>query len=156
MALLRRFGGTRFVAAIALGSIVVLCLVVPSHYHRRPRPLHDAVIRLEIVRKALQRPGSVLITAGDGQDTCFYLARTIESHCTSPTWATLKAQIAAGKSLRSVLRQAKATVVYADQQLREEPPIARLAASPQHDDWRQVAAGTATDGRWTILIRKIR
>ena len=155
-AVLRRFGGTRFVAAIALGSIAVLCLVVPSHYHRGPRPLHDAVIRLEVVRKALQRPGSVLITAGDGQDTCNYLARTIESRCISPSWAALKAQIAAGKSLRSVLRQARATVVYADPRLRAEPPIARLATSPRRDDWRQVAAGTAADGRWTILIRKIR
>jgi hypothetical protein len=155
-ALLRRFGGTRFVAAIALGSIAVLSLVVPSHYHPGPRPLHDAVIRLKVVREALQRPASVLITAGDGQDMCFYLARTINGYCTSPSWATLQAEIAAGQSLESVLGRAKATVVYADPLLRAEPAVARLVAAPRSDDWQEAAAGTDVDGSWTILIRKTR
>jgi hypothetical protein len=47
-------------------------------------------------------------------------------------------------------------VVYADPLLSAEPPIARLVASPRVDNWQQAAAGTAADGRWTILIRKTR
>jgi hypothetical protein len=150
-AVLRRLG-TRFVAALAAGLTLILCLALPSYYHRGPRPLHDAVERLQIVRGLLNKPGGVLVAPAYNFEICAYLAATFERHCTSPSWATLKRQLDHGEPVRNVLNTAKATAIYADPELQADPAIAKLLASPRSFGWRQAAAGTGTDGPWSILI----
>ncbi len=152
-ALLRRWGGHRFVAPLAVGVTLVLCVSLPSYYHPGPRPLHDAIERLQVIRESLQQPGSVLVTTGDGQSMCFYLADMFDRYCTSPSWPRLKAQLSGGRALRDVLAEAKATAIYVDPTLQADPAFAPLLASPRSAGWLQVAEGAAADGRWSILIR---
>ena len=85
-ALLRRWGGHRLVSAAAVGIVIVLALALSSHYPAGPRPVHDAVERLEVVRELLQQPGSMLITAGDGQG-CASISPTTSTRIAAPrTW----------------------------------------------------------------------
>jgi hypothetical protein len=135
--------------AVTLGLIAF----VPSYYHREPRPLHDAVERLQPVRAKLHTPGSVLIASRLNEETCFYLADSFDRECTSPLWATLAARTTSGIPLGKVLDQAKATVIYADPSLLGDPSIAKLAAAPGRYGWRLVASGSGEDGPWRVLVR---
>lgn len=152
-ALLRRLGGTQVVAPFAVGLIVVLLIALPSYYHPRPRPVHDALERLQVIRESLQQPGSVLVTSGYGYEICSYLADTANRYCTSPSWAELKARATGERSIRDVLDQAKVTAIYADPQLQADPVLAQVLASPRSAGWRKIAAGTAADGPWSVLIQ---
>jgi hypothetical protein len=152
-ALLRRWGGHRLVAPVAAGVTVALCVAWPSYYDPGPRPLHDAVERLQVVRDSLQQQGSVLITAGDGQIVCNYLAHDFDRRCTSPSLTALTARVTPDKPLQNVLATAGASTVYADPALQADPAFASLLASPEAFGWLQVAEGTAPDGRWSVLIR---
>jgi len=151
-ALLRRWGGHRLVSAAAVGIVFVLALALSSHYRAGPRPLHDAVERLEVVREPLQQPGSVLITAGDGQGMCSYLADDIDAQCSAPYLATLKSRVEQGRSLDDVLAEAGASAMYVEAGLRADPAFAPLLASPRSFGWRPVAEGSAGDGRWRVLV----
>jgi hypothetical protein len=152
-ALLPRLRETLGASALAGGVVTVLVLAVPAFYQRGPRPLHDAVARLQPVRSRLQQPGSVLIMGGDGTDTCYYLAARLDRYCTSPSWATLQQRMASGLPIRVVLNQAKATAIYADATVLADPEIARLVAVPAANGWRTVASGTGEGGPWYVLVR---
>jgi hypothetical protein len=151
-AVLRQFSAMRFAPIAALATVALLCLTFPPYYHRAPRPLHDAVERLQSVRDSLQTRKSVLVTAADGQDICFYLASDSQHYCTSPSWPALKAELARQKSSSLASELAGATVIYADATLRSDPTFARLVAAPEAAGWRQVAAGTGDDGAWSVLV----
>jgi hypothetical protein len=152
-ALLRWRGWMRYAPAGA--SVVTLALVIalPSYYHRDPRPLHDAVERLHLVRQTLQRPGGVLVAANFNLEICSYLSASFNRSCSGPSWASLQAQLAAGTPIRQVLDRAKANVIYADALLLENPSVADLVAGPQRYGWRQVAGGVGEAGPWRILVR---
>ncbi len=151
-ALLRRIGGTEVVAPLAVGLIVVLGIALPSYYQPGPRPIHDALERLQVIRERLQEPGSVLVTSGYGYEICSYLADTASRYCTSPSWAELKARVTGATSIRDVLDQAKVTAIYADPLLQADPVLAQVLGSPRSAGWRKIAAGTAADGPWSVLI----
>lgn len=153
LALLRRFRANRYVASLALVLTAVLCIVLPSHYHSGPRPLHDAIERLQVVRGVLQQRSSVLITSGYNYETCAYLAADFNRFCSSPALAALKAKLSAGQSLRKVLAEENATVLYADSSLHSDPSFSKLLASPASMGWRQLSAGTGPGGPWSVLIR---
>ena len=152
-ALLRRFAVMRFVAPIAIGLAMGLILILPSYYSKGPRPLYDAVSRVQIARSRLQQPGSVLITANDNFEICAYLAYTYARHCTSPSWPGLQAQLAHSTSIQKVLSSVGATAIYAESLLLSDPAIAQLVATPQRYGWRQVAGGTGESGPWHVLVR---
>jgi hypothetical protein len=152
-ALLQRLRSERNLASFALVLTVVLCVVLPSHYHSGPRPLHDAIERLQVVRGVLQQRSSVLITSGYNYETCAYLAADFNRLCNSPALAAVKARLSAGQSLRKALAEENATVLYADSSLHSDPAFAKLLASPASMGWRQVSAGTGPGGPWSVLIR---
>jgi hypothetical protein len=152
-ALLRRLGGTQFIAALAVGLTVGLCVALSSYYHRGPMPLHDAVSRLQVIRGLLRQQGSVLVTSGYNTEICSYLGRAYDGYCTSPSWPTLRARVAPGRPIRDVLNEANATAIYADPLLQTDPVIMKLLTSPRSAGWRQVAAGTTPGDRWAVLIR---
>ena len=152
-ALLRHWRGRRFVALVSAGATLALCVAWPSHYQPGPRPLHDALDRLEVVRESLQQPSSVLVTAGDGMSICYYLADGPNRHCESPNLASLKAQMTPERPLRDVLAEAGATVLYAGPTVWADPAFGELLDSPRAYGWVQVADGVAADGRWSVLER---
>jgi len=152
-ALLRRFNATRFAAPAAVALALVAILAVPPYYQNAPRPLHDAIARMQPVRRRLQQPGSVLIAAQYNFETCAYLAETHIRECASPSWSALQAQLAGGSPIQAVLKQSKATVIYAESLLLSDPAIARLAATPARYGWRQVAGGVGQTGPWHVLVR---
>jgi hypothetical protein len=152
-AVLRQFGAMRFVPITALAAVAVLCLAFPPYYHRAPRPLHDAVERLQSVRGSLQSRKSVLVTAADGQDICFYLAEDSQHYCTSPSWPALKAELDRHKPSSRAPELAGATAIYADATLRADPNFSRLITAPEAAGWHQIAAGTGDDGPWSVLVR---
>ena len=145
----------RWTAPLALGAGVVFLVAFPTFYHPSPRPLHDALRRLEPVRRALQQPSSVLVASGYNFEICAYLAETYAHRCTSPDWSTVGASARRLGSANQALLQAKATVVYADPPLQADPLLMRVLASPRSTGWRQVAAGTGNDGRWSVLMRAV-
>lgn len=153
-ALLRRVGGARFLAPAAAVVTLSLLVVLPSYYTSRPRPIHDGVERLHVVRQTLDRRGSVLITVSNTTELCFYLARGISDHCTAPDWSKLRAQVRPDKGFPSVLNRARADVIYADAAMITDPLMAQLLADPRRYGWRQVTAGTGHDGPWRILSRR--
>jgi hypothetical protein len=155
-ALVRRFGGARYVAAFAAGATIVLALFLPPHYHSGPRPLRDALVRLHGIRATLQRPESVLLSSGYGFEICSYLAEAHDKSCRSVTWATLKLQVEDGKPLRDVLAGAEVTAIYADPLLKADPVLQDLLARPSAAGWRKAAEGKAADGPWSVLIDSAR
>lgn len=64
----------------------------------------------------------------------------------------MKAEFSAGRALRDVLAEAKATAIYVDPLLHADPAFAALLDSPASAGWLQVASGTAADGGWSVLI----
>jgi hypothetical protein len=151
-ALLRRFHATTYAA---LGTCVVaalLLVLLPRHYHPGPRPLHDAVERLWVVHRQLERPGSVLIASAYNAETCGYLAKSVVAFCTSQPWAALSAEVSPSRSLSRVLDDAHATVIYADPSMQSDPKLEKLLATPRAFGWRQVSAGESGDGPWSVLV----
>jgi CHRD domain len=144
--------GSDLVAALAAAVIVALAVGIPSYYHAGPRPLHDAVDRLQVVRGPLQEQGSVLVTAGFNSQICAYLSYDTRRTCASPDWQALKAQVVGGRSIRDVFDEAKVTAIYANPVLQADPILAGILASPAENGWRQVAQGKADDGEWSVLL----
>lgn len=151
-ALLKRFRLARHAAVLALVLPVLLGVSLPVHYHPGPRPLRDAVERLQIVRPQLRQPGSVLIASSYNAEICGYLAESVFKFCTSPPWGALVPLVTRKHSLCQVLADARATVIYADPILESDPTMAKLLASPAANGWRRVAAGTGADGPWSVLV----
>lgn len=131
----------------------LLIVVLPSYYTPGPRPLHDAVERLQVIRTELQRPTSVLVSASYGNDICDYLAKSFDRYCASAEWSTLRAQLLGGIPIRQILDRAKATAIYADATMVGDPALSRFLDVPQTAGWRQVAGGTGREGPWRVLIR---
>jgi hypothetical protein len=152
-ALVRRMGWTRFMSVFAAVTLLSLVVAMPSHYRHGPRPLHDAVRRLGILRGPLQRPGSVLIASEFNFEICAYLAGSYNRSCTSPDWASLKTQLARGLPVGQVLNRANASVIYAETLLLADPAITQLVAAPEGYGWRQIAGGLGAQGPWHILVR---
>lgn len=152
-ALLRRLRVAQLVAPCAIALTLGLAIATPSYYGKGPRPLHDAVDRLWVIHSQLDQRGRVLIAYSYNYEICSYLAETYSRYCTSPSWQALAAQIASGAPIGKVLNQAKATAIYAESLLLENPSIARLAATPQAYGWRQVAGGVGEAGPWHVLVR---
>ena len=152
-AITRRWGRDSLLAPLAAGLVVVLCLAMPTYYDPGPRPLRDGIERLHVVQGALQRPGSVLITAADGQSLCHYLADRSAGHCISPSWGVLKEQLVRGRAVEDVLDNARATVVYADPAMHGDPQLTPLLSSPRAHGWSKISEGEGGDGRWSILLR---
>jgi hypothetical protein len=152
-ALLRRVNGTRLIAPVALTVTLTLALALPLYYQKGPRPLHDAVNRMQIVRSTLHRPGSVLIAGQFNFEICAYLAETYLRRCTSPSWPALQAKLAGGVSILAALNRENATAIYVESGLLGDPSIARLVAAPRLYGWRQVAGGVGEGGPWHVLVR---
>jgi hypothetical protein len=153
--LIQRFSATRLVAPITGVLVLALLVAAPSHYQPSPRPLHDAVERLQPVRSALQRTGSVLVTSAqvDADSICNYLAYDFQRVCTPLAWQSLQAQVTAHNPIENVLASVKATVIYVDPALRADPAIAHLLAAPRSRAWRQADTSNGPDGAWQVLIR---
>ncbi len=151
-ALLRSLRGSRFAALVVCVLTVVLIVILPSYYTPAPRPLDAAVDHAQLISSQLQRPGSVLVTDEDGTDICSYLAESFDRYCTGITWLSLRAQISSSASVGTVLKRAKATAIYVDPAMLNDPIIAGLLAAPQAAGWRQVAGGNGPEGPWRILI----
>lgn len=153
--ILRRIGLPRVAAPVAVIGTLALILALPSYYRQGPRPLHDALERLDDVHPMLRRPGAVLVTSGYNWEICAYLAVTPRQYCSSPSWRTVRSQLAHGKSVERILADARATVIYADPVLRLEPAFVAFLDSPESAaDWREVASGRGTDGEWSVLARR--
>jgi hypothetical protein len=153
-ALLQRFGRAQLAAPVALGLALGLLVFLPSYFTRSPRPLYNAINRLQVARSRLRDPGSVLIAANANFELCAYLAETNTRHCESPGWPTIQAELtSAGASASAVLDKARATVIYAEPLLLATPAIARLVADPGSQGWRQVGAGDGPEGPWHVLVR---
>jgi MFS family permease len=152
-AVARRVGGARLLAPTAAAVTLVLVILLGPYYSPRPRPIHDGVERLQIVRHTLQRRGSVLVSVADNTELCSYLARAIRDHCSSPSWAVLRAQARPGTGIHGVLDRVRADAVYADAAMIGDPAMAPLLAEPRRYGWRQVAGGTGPGGPWRVLVR---
>lgn len=152
-ALLRRVGVMRIATALVGSLAVALIIVLPSFYSPAPRPLYEAVKRVEVIRRQLQRPASVLLAANYNNELCQYLAQSFERYCTSVSWQALRAQLLPGTPVERLLARAKVTAIYADPTMVGDPVISGLLAAPRAAGWRQVASGTAADGPWRVLIR---
>jgi hypothetical protein len=151
-ALLARVNLVRCAAPSAVVLSVLLLAAMSSHYRPGARPLHEAVTRLQIVRKPLQNPKAVLITSRYNWEICAYLASKPDDHCLSPDWETLQSRITGGARVDNVLRNANAKVIYADPALQSDQSLKNLLADPKRYGWRRVAAGVGRDGPWSILL----
>ena len=153
--ILRRVGVPRVVAPIAAVGTLLLILALPSYYRQAPRPLHDALQRLDEVRPVLRRPGAVLVTSGYNWEICAYLAKSFQQHCSSPSWLGVQSQIRRGKSVQRILDETHATVVYADPVARLDPAFVSYLKSPRAAaNWRTVVSGTDRYGDWSVLVRR--
>jgi hypothetical protein len=141
---------------IAAAVALVLCLGGPHAYHPGPRPLRDAVDRLQVVRPTLEDPASVLAASGYGYETCAYLAYSATRHCTGITWASLTEKLGHGKSLRTVLSDAGVTAIYVDPSMQGDKSVAALLRNPASFGLRRIAAGNSTAGPWSILVDRRR
>jgi hypothetical protein len=154
-AILWRISGAGLVAATALLLTFILTFAVPSYYRSPgPRRIHDGLDRLEVVRPELQRSGAVLVTSGYNLEICNYLARNINRHCTSPSWAIPRSAVAHGKSIVRALADVKATVIYADTLLRADPAFAGLLHPQRGSEWRTIASGSEEGREWSVLVRR--
>jgi hypothetical protein len=152
-AIVRWIGWDHIVGAGALVIVVTLCVAFPPYFHAGPRPIHDGLKRLEPVRRLLQRPGAVLVTAGYGFELCSYTAHARDAICRSPSWPDLQKQIQGGTPVEDVLRQARATVVYADPVVHTDPTMTAFLRSPMRAGWREVEHGASNQAPWSVLVR---
>jgi hypothetical protein len=153
--ILRRVGMLRVIAPVAAVGTLLLILALPSYYRQAPRPLHDALQRLDEMRPVLQRPGAVLVTSGYNWEICAYLAKSLQQHCSSPSWLSVQSQFQRGRSVQRVLDDARATVVYADPVARLDPAFTSyLKSARAAADWRIVGSGRDRYGEWSVLVRR--
>jgi uncharacterized protein with PIN domain len=156
LTVLRRMSATRFLAPLALATVLVLVLVLivahSSLYRPAPRPIYEGVEHLQVVQRRLQVPGSVLVTQENENEICNYLAYSYERYCAAMDWQALSSQVTAKESAGQVLDRAHATAVYADAAMLADPNVARLVADPGAQGWRQVARGNGLNGPWRVLI----
>jgi hypothetical protein len=150
--LIRRMGGERIFAPIALLTVAVLIVTLPSMYSPGPRPVYEGVRHLGAVQKQLQQPGSVLITDGDETELCNYLAYSNQRKCTVTSWPALRSLVTPRHPAGQVLDGVHATAVYVDASMLSEPTIAALVAAPRAQGWRQIAQGNGPSGPWHILV----
>ncbi len=153
LALTRRIGGARILAPVALVTVAVLILVLPSMYSPGRRPIYEGVQHLGIVQKQLQQPGSVLVTDGDEAELCNYLAYSYQRKCTITSWLALRSRVTPQRSAGQVLDGAHATAIYVDASMLSEPTIAALIAAPRVQGWQQIAQGSDPNGPWCVLVR---
>jgi hypothetical protein len=152
-AVLRRAGLTRF-AGLAAGVLTIAALVAASPFYKPgPRPIDDGVARTQVVRGELIVPGSILLSDAYGAEICAYLGQTAVDHCAGVDWASLRAEVAAGRSLRTVLSADHVTAVYLPADLSGDSLLAPLVRSPRSVGYRQIASGADADGRWSVLSR---
>jgi hypothetical protein len=151
-ALLRRLVSMRVLAVLAAGATIVLAAAIPPFYHPGPRPVHDGVQRLNVVRDTLDAPGAVMVAPGLGQSMCLYLARSFEHYCNAQVWPVLRTQVSRSRSVETVLAKTKASVIYADTTLVSDPLLKRFFAAPRKYGWRQIAGGIGSDGPWRVLV----
>jgi hypothetical protein len=153
--ILQRGGALRIAAPVAAVGTLVLILALPSYYRQGPRPLHDALERLDDLRPTLRRPGAVLVTSGYNWEICAYLAKSHDRYCSSPSWVSVRSELARGKSVERILDDERATVIYADPVLRLEPAFVSFLESPDlAGKWRTIATGKGSDGDWSVLVRR--
>jgi hypothetical protein len=153
--ILRRVGLMQVAAPLAAVGTLVLILALPSYYRQGPRPLHDALERLDEVRPVLRQPGAVLVTSGYNWEICAYLAKSFQQHCSSPSWLSVQSQLKRGTSVKRILDNTRATVIYADPVSRLEPAFVAYLQSPgARAEWRTIESGTGTDGEWSVLVRR--
>ncbi len=150
--LLRRVGGSRVLAPVALVMVLVLIAVTHSMYGPGRRPIYEGVHHLKVVQRRLQRPGSVLVAGENDNELCNYLAYSYQRICTPMFWPTLLAQQNASTTAGKLLNQAHATALYADASILSDPLIAKLVAAPQAQGWEQVAQGNGPSGPWHVLV----
>lgn len=151
-AIVQAFAAWRAMAVLSAAVALVAIVVMSSHYHPGPRPLHDGLRHLQTVRARLRQPGSVLLTSQFSYELCSYLALDSVRHCSAPNWASVEPRLTSA-NLRSVLRRQRVTVIYADPRLRQDPAVTRLVSHPESFGWRQVTAGTDAGGPWSVLVR---
>jgi len=150
--LLRRVGGTRVLAPVALLTVVVMIAAFHSMYGPGRRPIYEGIEHLQVVQRRLQQPGSVLVAGENDNELCNYLAYSYQRICTPLFWPTLHAQSTTSTSAGRLLDRAHATALYADASVLSDPLIAALVAAPQAQGWQQIAAGNGPSGPWHVLV----
>ena len=150
--LLRRIGGTRILAPIALGVVLALIVAQSSIYGPGPRPLYEAYEHLQVVQRRLQTPGSVLVSQISPNELCNYLAYSHDRTCTPAYWPVLQLSVTASDPVGKVLRANHASVLYVEGQMASDPDIVELLAKPSAQGWRLVAKGTGLSGHWYVLV----
>ena len=144
--------GPRVLAPIALATVLILIVVLPSIYRPGPRPIYEGVQHLQVVRKQLQRPGSVLVAEGNYNALCNYLAYSYQRECNPIPWASLRSQLGPRTTLGQILDRAHAAAFYVEGGMLTEPAVAKLVAAPRAQGWRQVAQGNSLSGPWRVLV----
>jgi hypothetical protein len=151
--LVRHLRLTRMLAPAGLVLVLALIVASSSHYGPAPRPIYDAVQRLRVVQRRLQRQDSVLVASANYDEICNYLARDDRHVCTATYWPALRTQVSATTSVRQVLDRIHATAIYATADMLADPILAHLVAAPRTQGWRQIAAGIGDGGSWRVLVR---
>ena len=152
----------RSIGAVGILSVVAVLLVpiafvfARSMYAPAPRPTLEVIRHLQLVQRLLQRPGSVLVSmnttyANSGYELCNYLAEDYARHCTGTAFGTIESTTTTGRSLGRALRNAHASVLYADGTMVDDPKLKGLLSS-RHAGWRQIAHGSGSDGPWSVIV----
>jgi hypothetical protein len=152
LALMRRIGGIRILAPIALVTVLVLIAMTSSVYSAGPRPIYEGVKHLQVVEKQLQRPGSVLVAGENYNVLCNYLAYSYQRMCSALYWPAVRSRVTSRISAGQVLDQLHATALYVEAGMLGDPIIAGLIAAPGAQGWQQVARGSGAGGPWRVLI----
>ena len=104
------------------------------------------------VRGVIEKPGATLITSGYNSEICAYMARRSNEYCMSLPRSEVDAKLTQHRTLPAVLAALHANVIYADSGTQADPLWQSLLRTPGFYGWRQVTAGTAADGRWSVLV----
>ena len=150
--LLRQFVGIRILAPIALVTVLVLIIALPSAYRPGPRPIYERIQHLQVVRQRLQRHGSVLVAGESYNELCNYLAYSYQRICTPIFWPTLHTDTTGHASAGQILDRAHATALYIDSGMLSDPLIAALVTAPRAQGWQQIAQGSGLGGPWRVLV----
>jgi hypothetical protein len=142
----------RYVPLFGIVLVAGLIATLGSYYHPGPRPLDDALARLQPFKAGLQSPKSVLIASGYDFQLCAYLSDGSNRRCTSPSLNSLLADVVGRRRFVDVLQEINASVVYADPTLASQPEVAPLLQAPEQNGWRVAASGTSAAGPWQVLV----
>jgi hypothetical protein len=149
---LRRVGGGRILAPVALVTVLVLIVTTSSMYGPGARPIYEGVHHLQVVQRRLQQPSSVLVAGENDNELCNYLAYSYQRMCTPLFWPTLRAENTSATSAGQLLDRAHAAVLYADASVLSDPLVAKLVAAPRSQGWQQIAHGNGPSGEWHVLV----